>query len=63
MNNLVTPISSLNPDKIAFAGDWHGDVPYALKAISWAAKKGVKAIVHVGDFAGYGEEYTPNTIG
>lgn len=58
MNNLVTPISSLNPDKIAFAGDWHGDVPYALKAISWAAKKHAQAIVHVGDFGLWRRIYT-----
>ena len=37
-------------ETIAFAGDWHGDVPYARKAIKHAYKSEAKVIVHVGDF-------------
>lgn len=36
--------------KVAVAGDWHGNQSYALKAINWAAKQNVDSILHVGDF-------------
>jgi hypothetical protein len=38
------------PEKIAFAGDWHADAPYALTAVNWAKDQGVDTMVHVGDF-------------
>lgn len=40
----------VDPDLIAFAGDWHGDTPWAKKAIYTAAESGCQAIVHAGDF-------------
>lgn len=44
-------IDDLNPDKISFAGDWHGNERYARKQIMSMHVRGVKVIVHVGDFA------------
>lgn len=44
-------IDDLNPSKISFAGDWHGNERYANKQIVSLHERGVKVIVHVGDFA------------
>lgn len=35
---------------LAFAGDWHGNVRYASKAMYYAKKNGSDIIIHVGDF-------------
>lgn len=39
-----------DPKLVAFAGDWHANQRYALRALRWAAKQGVDTLVHVGDF-------------
>jgi predicted phosphodiesterase len=35
---------------LAVAGDWHGDLGWALKAVRSAAREGVSKLLHVGDF-------------
>lgn len=35
---------------VAFAGDWHGNIEYAVTAIDYAHANGADTIVHVGDF-------------
>jgi hypothetical protein len=37
------------PERVAFAGCWHGNTNYAKKAIRHAADQGATAIVHTGD--------------
>lgn len=39
------------PQRIAFAGDWHGNADHATLAIAYAKEQGAEIIVHVGDFA------------
>lgn len=41
---LATPL------RIAFAGDWHMNTPWAVHAIKYALRHYVDAIIHVGDF-------------
>lgn len=43
------PLES-SPDRIALAGDWHGNIPAAGEAIARAARDGAAGIVHLGDF-------------
>ena len=38
-----------DPDKIAFAGDWHGDGNYAVRQIERLASDGVQVVIHAGD--------------
>ncbi|AZS12200.1 metallo-phosphoesterase [Mycobacterium phage CicholasNage] len=38
------------PKKLMMAGDWHGNLPWAFKAINYAKANGADTIVHVGDF-------------
>ena len=38
------------PNKLMMAGDWHGNLPWAFKAINYAKANGVDTILHVGDF-------------
>lgn len=41
----------VDPDElIAFAGDWHGNKPFALDTIGALADRGVRRIIHCGDF-------------
>ncbi|TDP29800.1 metallophosphoesterase family protein [Nocardia ignorata] len=42
---------SVNPQRVAVAGDWHGNSFHADRAIRYAAEHGAQAILHVGDFA------------
>lgn len=35
---------------VGFAGDWHGNLPWANRALSFFAREGVTRIYHVGDF-------------
>lgn len=39
-----------NTSTFIVAGDWHGNLHYALKALNYAQEKETKVIVHVGDF-------------
>lgn len=43
-------IQELNPRKIAIAGDWHGDFPYARKSLKKLHDKGVDTVLQLGDF-------------
>jgi predicted phosphodiesterase len=43
-------IEILPPRKIAFAGDWHGNISYGRRAISYAIDQGADVILHLGDF-------------
>lgn len=38
------------PARIAFAGDWHAQTPWAVHAIEHAAQRGADVVVHLGDF-------------
>ncbi|AGT13046.1 hypothetical protein CROSSROADS_47 [Mycobacterium phage Crossroads] len=38
------------PEKLMLAGDWHGNLPWAFKAIHFAKANGADTILHVGDF-------------
>lgn len=40
----------IQPNKLMIAGDWHGNLPWAFKAIHYAKKLGADTILHVGDF-------------
>lgn len=37
------------PKRIAFCGDWHGNLPFALDAIDYAANEKAEVILHTGD--------------
>jgi len=39
-----------DPETIALAGDWHGNLMYALYAIDHPKEKGADVIAHTGDF-------------
>lgn len=43
--------------KIAFAGDWHGNIYWARQAIEFAAEEGGDIILHLGDF---GYDFRPD---
>lgn len=45
----------INPDKIGFTGDWHGNTHYAVRAIEYAAERGADVIVQLGDFGYMGK--------
>lgn len=40
----------LHPERIAIAGDWHGNIPVALAQITRAQEAGADVLVHCGDF-------------
>lgn len=44
----VDPLAT--PARIAFAGDWHGNMNWAAGAISYAASENVDVLIHTGDF-------------
>jgi hypothetical protein len=39
-----------DPDRVAVAGDWHGNLRWAERMIQAAADDGASAVVHLGDF-------------
>lgn len=41
---------SNEPDRIAIAGDWHGNPAWARHAIEYAVDEGAEHIIHLGDF-------------
>lgn len=47
------------PDRIAIAGDWHGDIAWACQAIWNAQERGANVIMHLGDF---GYEFRPHFL-
>jgi len=42
--------SKLTNSVIGVAGDWHGDLDWALKALDVLAKESISKIIHLGDF-------------
>lgn len=44
----------VDPDIVMIAGDWHGNLPWALKMIRHAAVQGATCIVQLGDFGYWG---------
>lgn len=36
--------------RVVFAGDWHGNTPWAVRMVERCAEEGVSTLVHVGDF-------------
>ena len=46
----MTGIVNDNPGRIAFAGDWHENGPWAAKAIAYAKNLDADVLVHLGDF-------------
>jgi predicted phosphodiesterase len=53
----VDPLAE--PDRIAVAGDWHGDAAWAYDAAETAVHANIQAIVHLGDF---GYRFHPNYL-
>ncbi len=47
---MTTPDPLASPERVAFAGCWHGDAEWALLAVHHAAAQGASIIVHTGDF-------------
>lgn len=47
-NKTFSPLA--DPERIAFAGDWHANGNWAPYAAQYAADQGADVIVHVGDF-------------
>lgn len=45
---MTSPLAQ--PNRIALAGDWHMNGPWATKAIRYAKDQGADVIVHLGDF-------------
>jgi len=39
-----------DPSRVLLAGDWHGNLGWALRVVDYAAEQGAHTIVHVGDF-------------
>ncbi|TXH09929.1 MAG: hypothetical protein E6R04_06595 [Spirochaetes bacterium] len=39
-----------SPDQIAVAGDWHGNLDWAVRALKWLHQQGIRVVVHTGDF-------------
>ncbi len=46
-DSLTDPLAE--PDRIAFAGDWHGDTNWACQTVWQAHKRGADVLVHLGD--------------
>lgn len=47
------------PDRIAIAGDWHGDIAWACQAIWHAHEHGADTLIHLGDF---GYQFKPHFL-
>ncbi|AYB70399.1 esterase [Mycobacterium phage Moostard] len=50
-----------SPDKLMLAGDWHGNLPWAFKALHYAKSEGADTILHLGDF-GFWQTANPRTV-
>ena len=48
-NGIMDPLHP-DPDRIALAGDWHGNALWATRMIQSIHQEGVKVVVHLGDF-------------
>jgi hypothetical protein len=46
---LPHPFDS-DPEIIAMAGDWHGNLDYARLALKFARNRGAEGVIHLGDF-------------
>jgi hypothetical protein len=46
--SVLDPLAT--PARVAFAGDWHANARWGVKAIGYAADCGASVIVHLGDF-------------
>lgn len=45
---MLDPLTE--PNRIAFAGDWHANADYADRAVLYAKDQGADVLVHLGDF-------------
>lgn len=45
------------PKKLMLAGDWHGNLPWAFKALNCAKYQGADTVLHVGDFGFWRDTY------
>lgn len=45
----MTPDPLATPERIALAGDWHGDLNYAQRAVGHAEERGADVLLHLGD--------------
>ncbi len=50
MHNSAAVDPLATPVRVAFAGDWHANTRWGVKAIGYAADRGADVIVHLGDF-------------
>ena len=55
-------MSAKGQHQIAFAGDWHGDLRFAQKALKYIEKSGTKLIIHTGDFGAWPDEKDPLSL-
>jgi predicted phosphodiesterase len=49
------PLLTTTPGRLAFCGDWHGNLQWAAGRVQSAATHDVGAIVHAGDFGVWGD--------
>lgn len=49
----------MNVERVAFAGDWHANIGWALDYVGDAARAGAQAILHTGDF---GYDFEPRFL-
>ena len=52
MNKIPFP----TPERICFAGDWHGSTSAGVEAIKYASKHQAEVIIQLGDFGFWGDE-------
>lgn len=45
------------PDAVMLAGDWHGNLPWAFKALNYAKYRGADTVLQVGDFGFWRNTY------
>lgn len=43
-------MDSTHDSRVGFAGDWHGNLPWASRALKFFARDGITRVYHVGDF-------------
>lgn len=54
------PMIPRQPNKLMLAGDWHGNLPWAFKAMHYAKSQGADTILQLGDF-GWWQQDNPRT--
>lgn len=50
MSDDLHPLLAKTPERVVFAGDWHGNTNFGCGRITSAASHGAEVLLHVGDF-------------